>query len=325
MQERAHLRITYPRLVGYRRELRPTALYGAWEDSLLHVDKTTFATLTQVEGLVGRSDEHSIASAALRPQRVAFELAAQVLRTGHVGLDGEPTHTHFPQLVELAKEWLDACVTYEPDCGPWMLAMFAEWRHRAAERLSDGIRSVGSDHDGEIVPLLDPFAPAGTTDRVSFLTRKVVIDTEKSPVNRVTLDGVKGNTWEETVTYLLERHDEVVSYVKNDGLDFSIPYVHAGVEHDYQPDFLVRLAPREPADEAERTLIIEVSGTRKDQEMRAAKAAAAEHRWCAAVNRHGGFGRWGYVEIDDMTHAGSRLEAAIDRLHMNVLEAALAD
>lgn len=325
LPERADLRITFPRLTGYRRELKPTQLYGAWEGCELHVDKTTFATLTQVEGMVGMPDEHSIASKTLRKQRVAFELAAQVLRTGHLGLDGEPIHTHFPQLVELAKEWLDECVTYEPECGPWMLAMFAEWRHRAAERLADGIRSLGDDQDGHLVPLLDRFDGEGSTDRVSFFTRKVVIDTEKSPVNRVTLDGVKGNTWEETVAYLLEEHDEVISYVKNDGLDFMIPYLHAGVQYDYKPDFLVRLAPRDAGDELERYLIIEVSGTFKDQEKRKAKADTAEHKWCPAVNQHGGFGRWGFVEIDDMTHAASRLQAAIDRLHMTDLESALAD
>ena len=117
----------------------------------------------------------------------------------------------------------------------------------------------------------------------------------------------------------------MISYVKNDGLDFMIPYLHAGVQYDYKPDFLVRLEPRDADDETERYLIIEVSGTFKDQEKRSAKADTAEHKWCAAVNNHGGFGRWGFVEIDDMTHAGSKLQAAIDRLHMNVLEAALAD
>ena len=107
LPERAHLRITFPKLAGYRRELKPTPLFGTWENSKLHVDKTTFATLTQVEGMVGESDEHSIASETLRKQRVAFELAAQVLKTGHLGLEGEPMHTRFPQLVDLAKEWLE--------------------------------------------------------------------------------------------------------------------------------------------------------------------------------------------------------------------------
>ena len=50
---------------------------------------------------------------------------------------------------------------------------------------------------------------------------------------------------------------------------------------------------------AERILIVEVSGTLKDRAKREAKAETAEHRWCVAVNNHGGFGRWTFTEIGD--------------------------
>jgi len=178
------------------------------------------------------------------------------------------------------------------------------------------------------VPLLDRFDAVGSTDEVGFMTRKVVVDTVKSPVNRVTLDGLKGNSWEETVALLLEKHPDVKAYVKNDGLDFMIPYVHAGVSRGYKPDFLVRLGALDAdalaaGEEIERYLIVEVSGTRKDQDARAAKAEAAEHRWCTAVNNHGGFGRWDFVEIADMTHAASAIDNAILRLRADPLTAEL--
>ena len=32
------------------------------------------------------------------------------------------------------------------------------------------------------------------------------------------------------------------------------------------------------------------------------KATTARQSWCTAVNNHGGFGRWGYVEITDPRH-----------------------
>ena len=47
----------------------------------------------------------------------------------------------------------------------------------------------------------------------------------------------------------------VVAFVKNEFLEFAIPYVDNGQDHDYYPDFLVRLA-----DEPRFTLIIEVKG-----------------------------------------------------------------
>src|SRR5207245_3894736 len=85
-------------------------------------------------------------------------------------------------------------------------------------------------------------------------------------------------------------------YAKNQNLGFTIPYRLDGEEHGYLPDFLVRIDDgRGPDDRL--TLILEVSGeARKDK---AAKTATARTLWVPAVNNHGGFGRWAFIEIDD--------------------------
>jgi type III restriction enzyme len=62
-----------------------------------------------------------------------------------------------------------------------------------------------------------------------------VIEATKSPVNFVVLDGPKGNTWEEALAYYLEHDARVASFVKNDHLDFMIPYVCEGVAHEFWP------------------------------------------------------------------------------------------
>ncbi len=325
LPERADLRITFPRLTGYRIELSPEPLAADFTtESRLHVDKTSFAGVTQMEGIVGEGSEHTLGDGGrARSQQVAYELAKQVVAKLRPGLDDVPIHTRFPQVVTIAKTWLDECVTYEPDCDAAMLLSIAEWRTKAAEKVLGSIIRIENANRLTMRPMLDRFDPVGTTDGVSFFTRKVVYETVKSPINRVTLDGIKGNSWEETVAILLERHPEVESYVKNDQLGFTIPYLHAGVQHDYVPDFIARLAARDAGDEIERYLIIEVSGTRKDQDLRAAKAETADERWCAAVNNHGGFGRWGFVEISNMAYAGSAVNEAIERLHMDDLQAAM--
>ena len=89
------------------------------------------------------------------------------------------------------------------------------------------------------------------------------------------------------------------------------------------PDFLVRLVER-PDDEV-RTLIIEVSGGRKSPGPTHAKAATALHQWCPAVNNHGGFGRWGYVEIKDMDSAATMLDADIENLYRDGTVTGLRD
>jgi type III restriction enzyme len=150
---------------------------------------------------------------------------------------------------------------------------------------------------------------------VAFLTRKVVIEATKSHVSHVVLDGPKGNTWEETIAGLLEDDNRVVAYVKNDHLGFTIPYVWEGRAHQYVPDFLVRLVD-EPG-EVTRTLIVEVSGGRKSPGPTAVKATTACDQWCTAVNNHGGFGRWGYLEITTMFDAERVLRTAIDLLRVD--------
>ena len=46
-----------------------------------------------------------------------------------------------------------------------------------------------------------------------------------------------------------------------------------------------------------------------------AKADTARYQWCAAVNNHGGYGRWGYDEITEMSTAQTMLDTAIQNLY----------
>jgi type III restriction enzyme len=59
-------------------------------------------------------------------------------------------------------------------------------------------------------------------------------------------------------------------------------------------------------------LVVEVSGEgRKDK---TAKVNAAKDLWVPAINNHGGFGRWAFVEITDPWAARAPLTAAIRSL-----------
>jgi len=77
--------------------------------------------------------------------------------------------------------------------------------------------------------------------------------------------------------------------VKNDHLDFSIPYDFLGVRHYYYPDFLIRYK----GNGEEVAIILEVKGYESEQDRQ--KKTAAE-RWVKAINYHGGFGRWELLE-----------------------------
>ena len=93
---------------------------------------------------------------------------------------------------------------------------------------------------------------------------------------------------------VLESMDEVDCYVKNQGLGFLIPYVLNGQQKNYMPDFIVRI--KDGHDDL-LNLIVEVSGeARKDKK---AKVATTNNLWLPAVNQHGSFGKWNFIEITD--------------------------
>jgi len=314
LPDRAEYRITFPKVDGYRVEI-PDEMFHAdfTTESHLHVDRRTVATWTQAQGVIGAAEEHELDRfRAARPQHVAFGIAKRLLQRYTVHDDAERPWL-FPRLVEITKRWIDGYVTLGPDVTIGLL-LLAEGQSKAAEKIFDAIVR----HEGSRPEVLQPLLlgeAEGSTDGVSFFTRKAVEPTERSHVSHVVLDGAGGNTWEAELARLLDDDTKkVAAYVKNDRLGFQIPYLHGGIRHDFVPDFLVRLQPDAADGDLVRTLIVEVSGSRKDPAMREAKAATARDQWCVAVNNHGGFGRWGFVEIDEMAHAAHTLNAAIDDL-----------
>jgi type III restriction enzyme len=92
--------------------------------------------------------------------------------------------------------------------------------------------------------------------------------------------------WEHKAAYELDKSPDVVAYVKNDHLDFTIPYEWEHEVHSYYPDFITRLRLK---DDSEINVILEVKGYEAEKD-RAKKPAA--QRWISAVNHHGGYGKW---------------------------------
>ena len=86
----------------------------------------------------------------------------------------------------------------------------------------------------------------------------------------------------------LEDMSEVLSYVKNQNLGFTIPYSINNLEWQYFRDFIVRIDDGH-GEEDPLNLILEVTGERKKE--KEAKTATARTLWMPAVNNHGGFGR----------------------------------
>ena len=306
LDERKDCEITFPRLNGYRYDIPTDRLcYEFTDECKLVLSTEDVPTRTENAPIVGEAVIHQLDDLREhRPQEIAFMLAKLTLekyfrwdgetrdeKTEHHRFDAEVQSWLFPQVLNIAREWLDSCVVCKDNAFPQLL-LFLECAHNAADRIYRAI--VGSEEgQARLLPILRPYDTIGSTRYVDFTTIKptYLTDPLKSHVSHVVADT---GSWEQKLAQALEDMPEVLRYVKNQGIGFHIPYTVSGDERNYVPDFIVHY---DDGNEDPLNLIIEVTGDKdKDKE---AKVATAGSLWVPAVNNHGGFGRWAFVEVTD--------------------------
>ncbi len=215
----------------------------------------------------------------------------------------------FPQLLGIAKRWLAECVTLKDNTFPQLLLLI-QFAHDAADRI---YKAIVTSTDGTVAlkPILRPYDTLGSTRQVDFDTIRPVYatNTEKCHISHVVADT---DSWEQKMAEALEDLPEVVRYVKNDHLGFAIPYTLNGVERNYLPDFIACLDDGHGPDDL-LNLIVEVTGEKKKD--KAAKVATARTLWVPAINHHGGFGRWAYIEIADPWDAQNLVRGFLRQAH----------
>jgi len=329
LPERADCRITFPRVIGYRWEPAQERLTASFsEDAVMVLSSEHVPTTTEVAPIVGEGEIHALDDLrACRMQRVAFLVAKSVLETYYQDDDGDRRPWLFPDVLRITRDWLGQCVVCHDHTFPQLLLLH-EYRATAAGYVH---RAIAASEEGQasLRPILAPYDTIGSTDYVDFDTTKPVYETDpgKCHVSHVVADT---KDWEQKMAQALEAMPEVLRYVKNHNLGFTIPYVHDGEEHAYTPDFIVHVAaplPTSPVNGggassasppftggteggAYLNLIIEVTGERYDA--KATKVVTAKTLWVPAVNNHGGFGRWAFLEVQDPWNAETEIRAFVD-------------
>lgn len=318
LEERQTCGITFPRLTGYRYELPGEILNAKFtEDSRLELSTEEVPWKTINAPIVGETSVHTLNDLKTRRlQEVAFLLAKLTLEKYFRTDQDQPAQlekTHhfvsevkawlFPRLLEITRQWLEQCVKCKDNTFPQLLLLL-EYAHDAADRI---YRSVvqGTEGAKTLLPILQPYDTIGSTCHVDFDTIRPVWNTraDKCHVSHVVADT---NSWEQKLAQTLEDMDEGICYVKNDHVGFIIPYTLNGEEHSYIPDFIARIDDGHgPADSL--NLILEVTGEKKPD--KAAKVATARTLWIPAVNNHGGFGRWAFIEISDPWDAKNTVQS----------------
>lgn len=295
IESRIACEITFPRLLGYRYDLKGERLTATFtEESRLTLSTADIPTKTENAPIVGESSIHTLDDLKRRrTNEVAFLLARLTLEKYFRDDQGNDKPWLFPQLLAIAKRWLAECVNLKDNTFPQLLLLI-EFAHDAADRIYKAIVS-STDGSAALKPILTPYDTLGSTRYVDFDTIRPVFATraDKCHVSHVVADT---DSWEQKMAQSLEDMTEVASYVKNQNLGFAIPYTLNGEEKKYFPDFLACIDDGHGPDDL-LNLIVEVTGEKKKD--KAAKVATARTLWVPSVNNHGSFGRWGFIEIAD--------------------------
>ena len=310
LPDRADLELTFPRVVGYRHGLGTERLevdVGSADELALSTEHIPSAT--EVAGVVGGVEIHTLADLrSRREQEVVFFVTQRLVRRH---FPDRPWL--FPQLAEVVREWIGSKLVLKDKTFPQLLLLHQR-ADAAIERIFAAIVDSGSADEG-IVAVLDPSDPAGSTRWVDFDTTKPTMptDPDRCHVSHVVADT---GTWEQQVASSLEEMPEVLAYVKNERLGFTIPYTLDGAQHNYIPDFLVRLDDGNGLGDP-LNLIVEVSakggGPTEQAERKQAKVSAAKSLWIPGVNELRTHGRWAFHECDDPWNVQTEIRALLSK------------
>ena len=310
--EKAHFEIRFPRVEGYTQAIR-NRVQVDWESiAPLPLDpmqippevemKAGLPSNTGRPALVGPGHIERVDldryRQTLRLQQLVFEMARDLTREYRLqpGCDAPP-HVLFAQIAAIVDRYIrEKVIPVEP--AKAVDAFLSPWYGWVVERLVSAIHPADGNGAEAELPRYETARGPGSTAEVDFETRREPYPVLKSHINAVVPDTAK---WEQSAAYRLDTHELVHSFVKNAGLGFAIPYLHNGEQHEYWPDFVVRLTG-----DAARYLILETKGYDPVAEVK----SQAAHRWVQAVNADGGFGSWSYDLVSDMGKVGEAVNRA---------------
>ena len=297
VRERAALEIVFPRVTGYRVELPKHDLIAKFTDDskLVLTPEMVGPGQTLMAGIVGENVMISAAEAGnKRSNTIAYELSKHLLFKHFTDQNKQPKMYLFNSIRRIVRQWLDnGYLECKGDTGKWMLE-YPDIADQAAERIKNAITDA-MPGKGNICAVLDPYNPKSSTAHVSFSTSKDLYATapDKCHVNYVTLD----SSWEAEFARIVEQYPRVISYVKNQGLGFEVPYKDGSTARVYVPDFIVLIDDGNGPDNPLH-LIVEIKGYRHENVK--LKSETMRTQWLVGANNLGTFGRWDFAELSDI-------------------------
>lgn len=305
--ERDALEIRFPRVSGYRVELPNERLEAKFtEDSKLFLTPTLVGpSVTMNAGIIGEVVDLNLKHLEdMRYSSLIYNLTTRLLYTHYRDPDQQPEMHLFGQLKRITKQWLDNYLICQGGTYPAQL-IYQELADMACERIHAGIvrRFEG---EKPILAVLDPYNPEGSTQHVNFYTSKALrwtTDSRKCHINYVVLD----SDWEGEFCRVAESHPKVKAYVKNQGLNFEVPYQHGSITRKYLPDFILHV---DDGHVDLLNLVIEIKGYRGEDARE--KKQTMDTYWIPGVNHLGTYGRWAFMELTDVYLFQEKLDQKLD-------------
>jgi type III restriction enzyme len=308
--DRNALEIKFPRVEGYRVELPEEKLTAVFTpDSLLELSPLLVGpSITQNSGIVGESVELNVNHLdGMRQSTILFNLTKHLLYTKYRDPGEDPKLYLFGQLKRIVRQWIDGGnLRCTGNTFPAQV-LYQEIADMACNKIKAAITEamVG---DRPIKALLDAYNPTGSTIHVNFHTSKQTLwqtAPNKSHVNWVVCD----SDWEAEFARVAEAHPRVRSYVKNQGLNFDVPYLYGPTSRKYIPDFIVQIDDGRPD---LLNLVVEIKGYRGEDARE--KAATMRNYWVPGVNNLAKFGRWEFAEFTSVFEIDSDFNKLIQGL-----------
>jgi type III restriction enzyme len=243
---------------------------------------------------------------SVHPQTIEFEITREIVRAlteaSHPGkeqLRRESRSILFPQVLDIVQHYVRERIDFD-GLNPSEVGL-QTYAQRIIGLLIAAIIPDDGKGEAPLLPRLNRYKPIGSTESVHFKTVKPVQITGASHLNFVACDT---DSWEQAATFQLEKLAKVgvvYCYVRNDRLEFNIPYELYGNPQVYEPDFIVRLRNGV-------NVVLEIKG--KSYEDTDAKHQGAR-RWVSAVNHWGRLREWDFLVCREPQRLGAEFAKLI--------------
>lgn len=232
--------------------------------------------------------------------KTAFLLAEELFDSTNPGQAAElgvgPT---FDELLEISQRYLETRVRTMDIAGhrsDLRDVGIYYWRRQALEILENAVRGAG-------LAGIEPIPILGNPERIDSAGQRrhqwtgLVADGKRCHLNKVPCH----NDLEKRFADFLDRAADVIKYIKNERLGFSVTYYENSRPRQYFPDFIVAVREK---DGQEVTWLAETKGEIRPNTILKTEAAQL---WCDKMSRTN-YGRWRFLFMPQ-----KKFEAAVQR------------